>query len=114
MRDLDKSEKPYRPCPILPELFAYMRDSYEVEHGMRKRIPMFAHLWEAVKVWELQTDKRGRFADKRLRESRFRAGQEMSIIWEAVARMQKYRVIPDARDAKEMLVYVQALSLIHI
>ena len=94
----DKTVDPPRECKVLPALFQYMRDS-----GGK---PMPEWLWTEVCKWKARgTD------DPRCKQGRRRAGYEMAIAWEAVARLMQYRAVREAADAKKMVMYVQAIDV---
>ena len=52
-------------------------------------------------------------ADPRLLEPRRKKGFEMGIYWEAVGRLMQYRPVREAKDAGQMLIYIQAIDIPH-
>ena len=95
-----KDELSKKDCKILPALFTYMRDP------KGKSIPDY--LWKELNHCVVKTSESER--DRRLDRVRTQNGYEMAIAWEAVGRLMQYRVIRDARIAKEMLIYIQAVD----
>ena len=83
----DKTADPPRECKVLPALFEYMRDP------AGRPVPEW--LWAEVRNWEARGP-----GDPRIGESRRRAGYELAIAWEAVARLMQYRAAREGGDAK--------------
>ena len=97
-RFVDRATTPPTPCPVLPDLLAYMRDP-------RGRA-MPSRLWAAARSWRCTGAE-----DPRRRSRRMQRGFEMGIAWEAVARLMQLRAMRDAQAAGQTLLYVQAIDL---
>ena len=87
-------------CRHMERLFAYMRDP--------KGAPLPNDLWRQLNKC-VATSK----ADPRLLEPRRNQGFEMGIYWEAVGRLMQYRPVREAKDAGQMLIYIQAIDIPH-
>ena len=84
-------------CTVLPALFEYMRKP------CGKSMP--ALLWKALTKCVVKDP-----SDSRLRAPRMKAGYEMAIAWEAVGRLMAFRVFREAAEAKQLLIYIQAVD----
>ena len=88
-----------QPCDDMKSLFKYMR---------KPKGPLPADLWRKLNDCVV-TSK----ADPRLQEPRRKNGYEMGIYWEAVGRLMQYRPVREAREAGQMLIYIQAIDIPH-
>jgi hypothetical protein len=95
-RFVDQETK--QPCPFLPRLLEYMRDP-------RGR-PMPRDLWARLRRCVVTSAR-----DPRLLEERRKQGYSAGIEWKAVTPLQHFRALRDARERREMLVYVQAVDV---
>ena len=95
-RFVDRLARPRVPCPFLPEFLQGMREG-------RKLTP---NVWRTVRSWEVRGG-----GHPRLSEPGVRDGYEMAIGWQAVARMMQYRAVRDAAEARQILMYVQAVDV---
>ena len=82
---------------LLPRIFDYMRSP---------RGELMPHdLWEALRSRVVEGPD-----DARLKDPSFEDGFEVATQWEAVARLMQYRARRDARRARQLLLYVQAVD----
>ena len=96
-RFVDTQTSPPLPCPVLPKLLAYMRAPPVDASG--KRSPMDEALWGEIQSWAVMDGN-----DPRLQTPRVKAGFEMAIAWEAVARLMQYRAARDASEFDSMVM----------
>ena len=101
-RFVDRTQDPPVPCPWLPRLFEFMREPEK----FGRRMP--SDLWNVVRSWQVTSA-----SDPRLQRLFASPGTvfELAIAWEAVGRLMQYRSLREARAAKQMLVYVQAIDV---
>ena len=85
------------PCPYLPNILAYMRD-------LRGELMPY-ELWNALSKRVVTGPD-----DERLKDPAFVSGYELASQWEAAARLLQYRARREARKARQMLLYVQAID----
>ena len=96
-----KDSKTKEPCPLLPRLFSYMRDS----RALKDKGPLPPDMWAALQRMVVRGE-----TDERLVAHRRADGYEMAIVWESVARLMQYRALRESRAAGQVLMYVQALD----
>ena len=81
----------------------FMEDFLE---GMRAGRELSREVWKRVQKWEAHPGPHPRLSEPGVRD-----GYEMAIGWQAVTRMMQYRALRDAAEARQILMYVQAVDL---
>ena len=90
----DRLVQPPRPCEFMPSFLQAMRNGDKLTPEQRK----------TVRGWVVKPK------DPRLNDQDMKDGFEMAIGWEAVHRQMQYRCLREAREKKQMLLYVQAVD----